>query len=140
MPAELTKTANAPFTEEDDFDKITNQLYQSFVGQTPTKLFSFILQDNRDFSYCNIFVICYRIPYGKRKTEEEEMVDQQLLTDLVLAEMNIRKMIKINKISFNDIVRKTFMDYEVNSFYDLIKFDELKALELREIAKKEHLI
>ncbi len=68
------------------------------------------------------------------------MVDQQLLTDLVLAEMNIRKMLKISKISFNDVVRKTFMEYEVNSFYDLIKYDELKALELREIAKKERLI
>jgi hypothetical protein len=77
---------------------------------------------------------------AKLNTEEEEMVDQQLLTDLVLAEMNIRKMIKISKISFNDVVRKTFMEYEVNSFYDLIKFDELKALELREIAKKERLI
>ncbi len=68
------------------------------------------------------------------------MVDQKLLTDLVSAEMNIRKMIKINRISFNDVVRKTFMEYEVNSFYDLIKYDEVKALELREIAKKEHLI
>jgi hypothetical protein len=77
---------------------------------------------------------------AKLNTEEEVMVDQQLLTDLVLAEMNIRKMIKISKISFNDVVRKTFMEYEVNSFYDLIKFDELKALELREIAKKERLI
>ncbi len=68
------------------------------------------------------------------------MVDQKLLTDLVSAEMNIRKMIKINRISFNDVVRKTFMEYEVNSFYDLIQYDEVKALELREIAKKEHLI
>ena len=68
------------------------------------------------------------------------MVDRQLLTDLVSAEMNIRNVIKMYPISFNDEVRKTFMEYQVESYFDLIKSDTRKAIELRRLAVKEHLL
>lgn len=68
------------------------------------------------------------------------MMDQNLLTDLVIAEMNIRNRIKLNKISYNDEVRKAFKDNEVTSFFDLIVYDMGKAKELRKLAKREHLL
>lgn len=67
-------------------------------------------------------------------------MDKKLLTDLVVADMNIKSISKIRKISFNDEVRKVFKEYQINSYFDLIRFDADKAIELRKLAVNEQLL
>ncbi len=67
-------------------------------------------------------------------------MDKKLLTDLVIADMNIKSRSKVSKISFNDEVRKVFKFYQINSYFDLILFDTDKAMELRNLAVNEQLL
>lgn len=67
-------------------------------------------------------------------------MDKTLLTELVVADMNIKSISKIRRISFNDEVRKAFKQYQINSYFDLIRFDMDKAKELRNLAVNEQLL
>jgi hypothetical protein len=68
------------------------------------------------------------------------MILKQLLGDLAVAERNIKDRIKYFRISFDEEVRKAFIENKVESYFDLIRADYGKAIELRELAVREKLI
>ena len=68
------------------------------------------------------------------------MLEQQLLTELAVAERNTSYELRYNRLRFTNEVMKVFSLEKVSSYFDLIRTDVKKALELRDIAKKEKLI
>ncbi len=68
------------------------------------------------------------------------MTEQQLLTDLAVAERNMKRKSSIYSIDFFKNVTDAFKMTRTNSFADLIKTDPQKALALRDLAVKEKLL
>jgi len=68
------------------------------------------------------------------------MEEQQLLTDLAIAEKNMRSKLKFGRPEFADELTDAFREYHVESFLDLVRADMHKAIELRQLAVKEELL
>ncbi len=68
------------------------------------------------------------------------MEEQQLLTDLAIAEKNLRGRMKINRPVYADRLMDAFREYSVHSFMDLVEADINKAVELRDLARVENLL
>ena len=68
------------------------------------------------------------------------MLEQQLLTDLAVAEKNSWSMIKFYDVSYVDEVNYAFQKNNVFSYFDLVQVDLRKAMELRKIAIGERLL
>jgi len=68
------------------------------------------------------------------------MSEQQLLTDLAVAERNTKGKLKYYQLRFAEEIRDAFTKNNVNTYFDLVRKDLKKALELRELALKENLL
>lgn len=68
------------------------------------------------------------------------MTEQQLLTDLAVAERNMKQKSIVHSVDFFNRVSDAFRLTKANSFAELIQTDLRLALELRELAIKEKLI
>ena len=68
------------------------------------------------------------------------MNNQELFTDLAMAEMNAKKIRSTRKIVFLQAVRDAFVNNNVNSFFDLVVNNAGAALTLKELALEEKLL
>jgi len=68
------------------------------------------------------------------------MLEQQLLMELAVAERNTSYELRYNRLRFTNEVMRVFTTKKVSTYFDLIKADARKALELRDLAIKESLI
>jgi len=68
------------------------------------------------------------------------MTEQQLLTDLALAERNMKRKSKVYSVEFFKGVTKAFTSTKSTSFADLVRSDIELALTLRDLAVKENLL
>ncbi len=68
------------------------------------------------------------------------MSEQQLLTDLAIAERNTKSKLKYYQLRFADEIREAFAANNVNSYFDLVRKDLGRALELRDLAVRENLL
>lgn len=68
------------------------------------------------------------------------MSEQQLLTDLAIAERNTKNKLKYYQLRFADEIRDAFLTNNVNTYFDLVRKDLDRALELRDLALRENLL
>ena len=68
------------------------------------------------------------------------MTEQELLTDLAVAERNMKQKSIVYSVDFFNQVADAFRMTKANSFAELINLNLRLALELRELAIKERLI
>ena len=68
------------------------------------------------------------------------MEAQKLLSDLAIAERNSDIALKYNRLRYSNEVSNIFADINVATYYDLVRKDVRKALYLRKLAVKEHLL
>ena len=68
------------------------------------------------------------------------MGEQELFTDLAIAERNTKGKHHLDKVYFAEAVRDAFRKTQVDTYYDLIHSDLKLALQLRTIAKNAKLI
>ena len=80
--------------------------------------------------------ICSTIPDKK----EYVMLEKQLLTELALAERNSTHELRYNRLRYANEVSNVFTMINVTTYFDLIRTDAKRALELRKLAKRENLI
>ena len=68
------------------------------------------------------------------------MGEQELLTDLAVAERNTKGKRCLEKIYFAEEVRHAFVQNHVETYMDLVRVDMSEALRLRNMAVREHLL
>jgi hypothetical protein len=68
------------------------------------------------------------------------MTEQQLLSELAIAERNMKKKSSIYSVTFFKSVTDAFRRTDTHSFADLVRKDVKGALALRELALKEKLL
>jgi len=68
------------------------------------------------------------------------MGEQELITDLAIAERNVNEKIKYCDVHFGNEIRNAFTKYNVNTYIDLVRADLKNALKLRDLAIKENLL
>lgn len=68
------------------------------------------------------------------------MTEQELLTDLAVAETNMQSKLKYHRFFFRDEVRNAFSKTKVRTYFDLVQMDVKRALELRSLAIKLQLL
>ena len=68
------------------------------------------------------------------------MLEQQLLTELAVAERNTTHNLRFNRLRYAKEVTDAFTTKNVSSYYDLVRRDAKIALQLRELAIRENLI
>ena len=68
------------------------------------------------------------------------MTEQELLTDLAVAERNMKQKSIVYSVNFFNRISDAFKITNASSFADLVNSDLMLALELRDLAVKENLI
>ncbi len=68
------------------------------------------------------------------------MTEQQLLTDLAVAERNMKRKSSVYSVTFFKSVTDAFKSTATHSFADLVQKDISMALQLRDIAVQEKLL
>ena len=68
------------------------------------------------------------------------MTEQELLTDLAIAERNMKRKSSIYSVTFFKSVTDAFRTTRTNSFADLVEKDTRCALALRDLAVRENLL
>lgn len=68
------------------------------------------------------------------------MTEQQLLTDLAVAERNMKRKSSVYSVTFFKSVTDAFKVTATHSFADLVQKDVQVALQLRDIAIEEKLL
>ena len=68
------------------------------------------------------------------------MTEQELLTDLAVAERNMQSKLKFRRFYFRDEVRNVFSKTKVRTYFDLVQTDLDMAIQLRDLAVKLQLL
>jgi hypothetical protein len=68
------------------------------------------------------------------------MTEQQLLTELAIAERNMKRKSAIYSVAFFKSVTEAFRSTRTHTFADLVRKDLRQAVALRELAIKEKLL